>query len=60
MLEKELAYLGSVCAAALMKKDLALPIGIYNINHWISNCADMYFTSSYNPKRLYNFWRQIL
>lgn len=27
MLEKELAYLGSVCAAALMKKDLALPIG---------------------------------
>lgn len=27
-LEKELAYLGSVCAAALMKKDLALPIGI--------------------------------
>lgn len=28
MLEKELAYLGSVCAAALMKKDLALPIGM--------------------------------
>lgn len=27
-LEKELAYLGSVCAAALMKKDLALPIGM--------------------------------
>ncbi|XP_058885305.1 E3 ubiquitin-protein ligase MYCBP2 isoform X8 [Acipenser ruthenus] len=26
-LEKELAYLGSVCAAALMKKDLALSIG---------------------------------
>uniref|UniRef100_A0A4W5M9H3 RCR-type E3 ubiquitin transferase n=1 Tax=Hucho hucho TaxID=62062 RepID=A0A4W5M9H3_9TELE len=26
-LEKELAYLGSVCAAALMKKDLALLIG---------------------------------
>ncbi|KPP60387.1 hypothetical protein Z043_121621, partial [Scleropages formosus] len=26
-LEKELAYLGSVCAAALMKKDLALPTG---------------------------------
>ncbi|XP_029559556.1 E3 ubiquitin-protein ligase MYCBP2 isoform X1 [Salmo trutta] len=26
-LEKELAYLGSVCAAALMKKDLTLPIG---------------------------------
>ncbi|KAF3843349.1 hypothetical protein F7725_002198 [Dissostichus mawsoni] len=26
-LEKELAFLGSVCAAALMKKDLALPIG---------------------------------
>ncbi|XP_043104370.1 E3 ubiquitin-protein ligase MYCBP2 isoform X3 [Puntigrus tetrazona] len=26
-LEKELAYLGSVSAAALMKKDLALPIG---------------------------------
>ncbi|KAM8976197.1 E3 ubiquitin-protein ligase MYCBP2 isoform 3-T3 [Pelodytes ibericus] len=26
-LEKELANLGSVCAAALMKKDLALPIG---------------------------------
>uniref|UniRef100_A0A673N0T5 RCR-type E3 ubiquitin transferase n=1 Tax=Sinocyclocheilus rhinocerous TaxID=307959 RepID=A0A673N0T5_9TELE len=26
-LEKELAYLGSVCADALMKKDLALPIG---------------------------------
>lgn len=32
MLEKELAYLGSVCAAALMKKDLALPIGIDIIN----------------------------
>lgn len=29
-LEKELAYLGSVCAAALMKKDLALPIGMEN------------------------------
>lgn len=29
-LEKELAYLGSVCAAALMKKDLALPIGTGN------------------------------
>lgn len=29
LLEKELAYLGSVCAAALMKKDLALPIGMY-------------------------------
>lgn len=29
-LEKELAYLGSVCAAALMKKDLALPIGMKN------------------------------
>lgn len=28
LLEKELAYLGSVCAAALMKKDLALPIGM--------------------------------
>lgn len=27
-LEKELAFLGSVCAAALMKKDLALPIGM--------------------------------
>ncbi|XP_023654220.2 E3 ubiquitin-protein ligase MYCBP2 isoform X4 [Paramormyrops kingsleyae] len=26
-LEKELAFLGSLCAAALMKKDLALPIG---------------------------------
>ncbi|KAG2456598.1 MYCB2 ligase, partial [Polypterus senegalus] len=26
-LEKELAYLGGLCAAALMKKDLALPIG---------------------------------
>ena len=26
-LEKELAYLGSVCAAALMKKDLALSTG---------------------------------
>jgi len=26
-LEKELAFLGSMCAAALMKKDLALPIG---------------------------------
>lgn len=26
-LEKELANLGGVCAAALMKKDLALPIG---------------------------------
>ncbi|XP_073470391.1 E3 ubiquitin-protein ligase MYCBP2 isoform X14 [Aquarana catesbeiana] len=26
-LEKELANLGSICAAALMKKDLALPIG---------------------------------
>lgn len=35
MLEKELAYLGSVCAAALMKKDLALPIGIDIINLWI-------------------------
>lgn len=30
LLEKELAYLGSVCAAALMKKDLALPIGMEN------------------------------
>lgn len=26
-MEKELANLGGVCAAALMKKDLALPIG---------------------------------
>ncbi|XP_078077743.1 E3 ubiquitin-protein ligase MYCBP2 isoform X20 [Mustelus asterias] len=26
-LEKELAYLGSMCAASLMKKDLALPVG---------------------------------
>ncbi|XP_072434050.1 E3 ubiquitin-protein ligase MYCBP2 isoform X14 [Chiloscyllium punctatum] len=26
-LEKELAYLGSMCAASLMKKDLALPMG---------------------------------
>ncbi|XP_059502488.1 E3 ubiquitin-protein ligase MYCBP2 isoform X6 [Stegostoma tigrinum] len=26
-LEKELAYLGSICAASLMKKDLALPVG---------------------------------
>jgi hypothetical protein len=26
-LEKELANLGGVCAAALMKKDLALPVG---------------------------------
>ncbi|XP_062904556.1 E3 ubiquitin-protein ligase MYCBP2 isoform X16 [Mobula hypostoma] len=26
-LEKELAYLGSMCAASLMRKDLALPIG---------------------------------
>lgn len=32
MLEKELAYLGSVCAAALMKKDLALPIGMEMIS----------------------------
>lgn len=32
MLEKELAYLGSVCAAALMKKDLALPIGMETAN----------------------------
>lgn len=31
MLEKELAYLGSVCAAALMKKDLALPIGMETV-----------------------------
>uniref|UniRef100_A0A4W4EYU3 E3 ubiquitin-protein ligase MYCBP2 n=1 Tax=Electrophorus electricus TaxID=8005 RepID=A0A4W4EYU3_ELEEL len=30
-LEKELAYLGSVCAAALMKKELALPIGKKNL-----------------------------
>lgn len=55
MLEKELAYLGSVCAAALMKKDLALPIGINMIYHWISNCADMYFIYSYNPQCLCNF-----
>lgn len=55
MLEKELAYLGSVCAAALMKKDLALPIGINIINHWISNCSDMYFIYSYNPQCLYSF-----
>lgn len=55
MLEKELAYLGSVCAAALMKKDLALPIGNNNINHWITNCADMYFIYSYNPQWLGNF-----
>lgn len=53
MLEKELAYLGSVCAAALMKKDLALPIGI---NHWISNCADLCFMYSYNSQRLRNFY----
>lgn len=32
MLEKELAYLGSVCAAALMKKDLALPIGMETVD----------------------------
>lgn len=27
-LEKELANLGGACAAALMKKDLALPVGM--------------------------------
>lgn len=32
-LEKELANLGGSCAAALMKKDLALPIG-KNILHY--------------------------
>uniref|UniRef100_A0A8B9J812 E3 ubiquitin-protein ligase MYCBP2 n=1 Tax=Astyanax mexicanus TaxID=7994 RepID=A0A8B9J812_ASTMX len=37
-LEKELAYLGSVCAAALMKKDLALPIGKNSFNCGISVC----------------------
>lgn len=36
MLEKELAYLGSVCAAALMKKDLALPIGMETVEELIS------------------------
>lgn len=35
MLEKELAYLGSVCAAALMKKDLALPIGMETVDEQI-------------------------
>lgn len=49
MLEKELAYLGSVCAAALMKKDLALPIGINIINYRISHCADLYFICFYSP-----------
>lgn len=55
MLEKELAYLGSVCAAALMKKDLALPIGINIINYRISHCADLYFICFYSPKWLCNF-----
>lgn len=55
MLEKELAYLGSVCAAALMKKDLALPIGMNITNRWITNGADMYFIYSYNPQWLRNF-----
>lgn len=54
MLEKELAYLGSMCAAALMKKDLALPIGM-NINDWISKCADLYFIYSYNTQWLCDF-----
>lgn len=36
MLEKELAYLGSMCAAALMKKDLALPIGKEKVDQ--NNC----------------------
>lgn len=36
MLEKELAYLGSVCAAALMKKDLALPIGMETVDELVN------------------------
>lgn len=39
MLEKELAYLGSVCAAALMKKDLALPIGMETVDEQICWCC---------------------
>ena len=44
LLEKELAYLGSVCAAALMKKDLALPIGMdeqicFSMNPWYKLCV---------------------
>lgn len=39
MLEKELAYLGSVCAAALMKKDLALPIGMETVVERICWCC---------------------
>lgn len=49
MLEKELAYLGSVCAAALMKKDLALPIGTEIVNRKISRCTflnEMFFSQS--------------
>jgi len=46
-LEKELAYLGSMCAAALMKKDLALPIGendccllvLEKIHNWNVPCS---------------------
>lgn len=39
MLEKELAYLGSVCAAALMKKDLALPIGTEIADNKLRRCT---------------------
>lgn len=41
MLEKELAYLGSVCAAALMKKDLALPIGTQITDNKLRCCKQM-------------------
>lgn len=41
-MEKELANLGGVCAAALMKKDLALPIGkcdlVLGIYDFLKNC----------------------
>lgn len=53
MLEKELAYLGSVCAAALMKKDLALPIGTEIVNRKICWCTflnEMFFFSIYNTR----------
>lgn len=49
MLEKELAYLGSVCAAALMKKDLALPIGTEIVTRKICWCTflnEMFFSQS--------------
>lgn len=41
-LEKELAYLGSMCAASLMKKDLALPVGM-DVYFWRSQ---IYFSES--------------